>query len=661
MRRRYPWWRQWLIAAALVTVSAPQLRADGPPPRELLLFEEATVNAAAKRPQAARSAPSVVTVITADEIRRFGYRTLAEALRSVRGLYTSYDRNYSYLGVRGFLRPTDYNDRILLLVNGHTYNDDIFQQALIGNDFGIDLEAIERIEVIRGPGSALYGGNALFAVINVVTVTGKDRPGLRALAETGSFGRKRGQMSFGHGFQNGADVYISGSVLDLDGHSSLFYPEYNDPPNSDGIARDVDGEQALNLFASGHYGSWTLQGGANHRDKQVPTGAYETAFNDPGTRTIDARAFAELQYEKNVAPDVDVDARAYFDNYEYDGTYIYDDDGGRLTNKDLASSRWYGTEVRGRWGFRDLNLLTVGSEYSYHPDATQENFDRGGEEGFHDERSFGIWGIYVQDELSLPYGVTLVGGARYDNYYRGIDEVNPRAAVIWEPNNDTTIKLLYGRAFRTPNLYELYYESAGSGASQANPDLRPEKISTFELAVEQWLAQRMRAIAAVYHYEISDLVDQAAHMPDALQYANLGSARASGAEVGLDFELTRALRLRGTYSLQEARAAGGQHLSNSPRHNGRFGAQFPLFFGWEGATEIIVVGPRHTLAGRKLETIVLGNLNLFYSTPIPKLGFSAGFYNIFNQDFSDPAGTEHVQDALPQDGFSFPVQVRYGF
>src|SRR2546427_6168404 len=145
--------------------------ADEPPQHELLLFDEPVV-AASKHPQSEQEAPASVTVVTREEIRRFGYRTLAEALRSVRGFYTSDDRNYSYVGVNGFLRPGDYNDRILLLVNGHTYNDDIFQQAFVDATFGVPMEAIERIEVVRGPGSALYGGNAMFAVINVVTSSG---------------------------------------------------------------------------------------------------------------------------------------------------------------------------------------------------------------------------------------------------------------------------------------------------------------------------------------------------------------------------------------------------------------------------------------------------------------------------------------------------------
>ena len=127
----------WCDAAAASASDAAYATAP-----ELLLFDEAIVTAASKHPQLASEAPSSVTIITQDDIRRFGYRTLAEALQSVPGFYGSYDRNYDYVGVRGFLRPGDYNDRILLLVYGHTYNDDVYQAAHVGNDFGIDLEAV---------------------------------------------------------------------------------------------------------------------------------------------------------------------------------------------------------------------------------------------------------------------------------------------------------------------------------------------------------------------------------------------------------------------------------------------------------------------------------------------------------------------------------------
>jgi outer membrane receptor protein involved in Fe transport len=131
-----------LLVLALAAGPATARGQDVPAP-EMLLFEEPTVSAASKHPQTISNAPSSVSVVTREELKRQGYRTLAEALRSLRGFYGSYDRNYDYIGVRGFLRPGDYNDRILLLVNGHAYNDDIYQTAPLGYDFGIDLEAID--------------------------------------------------------------------------------------------------------------------------------------------------------------------------------------------------------------------------------------------------------------------------------------------------------------------------------------------------------------------------------------------------------------------------------------------------------------------------------------------------------------------------------------
>ena len=119
--------------------------------------------------QPSADAPSSVTVITAAEIQEQGYRTLAAILESVRSFYVTYDRNYSSLGVRGFERPGDFNTRVLLLVDGHRMNDNVYDEAMIGTEFPIDIDMIQRVEIVRGPASSLYGSNALLAVINIVT------------------------------------------------------------------------------------------------------------------------------------------------------------------------------------------------------------------------------------------------------------------------------------------------------------------------------------------------------------------------------------------------------------------------------------------------------------------------------------------------------------
>src|SRR4030042_6440423 len=134
---------------------------------ELMEIEVATVYGASKYEQKVTEAPSSVTVITADEIKKYGYRTLADILRSVRGFYVTNDRNYSYVGCRGFARPGDYNSRVLVLVDGHRINDNVYDSVLVGLEFILDVDLIDRVEIIRGTSSSLYGTAAFFAVINI--------------------------------------------------------------------------------------------------------------------------------------------------------------------------------------------------------------------------------------------------------------------------------------------------------------------------------------------------------------------------------------------------------------------------------------------------------------------------------------------------------------
>ena len=155
------------LHVAAAAAQTPPSEVTTPSLEELLNVE--IISTASKFSQEVTHAPASITIITADEIRYYGHRTLADVLRTVRGLYTSYDRNYSYIGVRGFSQPGDYNTRVLLLVDGHRLNDAVYDQAPIGTDFPIDVSLIERVEIIRGPGSSLYGTSAFFGVINVIT------------------------------------------------------------------------------------------------------------------------------------------------------------------------------------------------------------------------------------------------------------------------------------------------------------------------------------------------------------------------------------------------------------------------------------------------------------------------------------------------------------
>ena len=176
---------------------------------ELANIEVPVVEAASKYKQKTTEAPASVTIITSDEIKKQGYRTLADLLRNVPGLYVSYDRLYASLGVRGF--NLGVNDRVLLLINGHRINNSLSDGAFIGTEFILDVDLIDRVEVIRGPGSSLYGANAFFGVINVITRKGRDMAGhgAEASGDAASYDTYKGRVTYGKKFENGLEMLFS--------------------------------------------------------------------------------------------------------------------------------------------------------------------------------------------------------------------------------------------------------------------------------------------------------------------------------------------------------------------------------------------------------------------------------------------------------------------
>ncbi len=206
------------------------------------------LSAASLYDQTSAEAPSSVTILSATELRRLGYRSLNEVLAGVRGFTVASDRNYDYVGVRGFGRPTDYNSRVLLTLNGHPVNEDVYGTAPIGTDLGLDMEALERIEIVRGPGSSVYGTNAMFAVVNLVTRAGRSLEAAEVHQEVGNLGERRTWGMAGSGFGRRSSFFVSGDISSTNGEN-LYFPEFDDPATNNGVANGLDGERHRNIFA----------------------------------------------------------------------------------------------------------------------------------------------------------------------------------------------------------------------------------------------------------------------------------------------------------------------------------------------------------------------------------------------------------------------------
>ncbi|WP_413935339.1 TonB-dependent receptor plug domain-containing protein [Nitrospira sp. BLG_1] len=631
---------------------------------ERTLFDEIpSVYGAAKYDQKVHEAPAAVTIITAEQVRKYGYRNFAQILDSVPGLFTNTDRNYGYLGIRGFNRPGDYTSRVLLLIDNHRINDAVFDQGGTGTETPIDIDLIDRVEIIKGPGSSLYGTNALFGVVNVITKRGRDLKGTEVSGEASSFNTYRGRLSYGNKFSNGLEVLLSGSYSDSEGHRELFYPAFSSINN--GIAKYADRDNLYYYTGKLSYGDFTLAGGHQWRKKNVPTAAFGTLFNDNRQLTVDERTYLDLVYQHEFSNHLNVKARLYFDRYYYYSDLPYDSgisNPPSILNKDVTEADWWGAELTATKRFFDQHKLTVGTEYRDQFRLNQSNRDINPPATYlDDKRRSSFVAAYLQDEWTIMDHLTLVAGVRHDHYSTFGGTTNPRVGLIstW---NKTTVKLLYGQAFRAPNPYEQFYVTGST--FKVNANIQPEKIKTYELVVEQYLGHHFRALGSLYQYNISGLISQTTDPVDGkLFYDNVDDITARGAEFTVEGKWPSGLEGRISYAIQTTRNDQmDQILTNSPQHLAKTNLIVPivgdkLFAGFEGR----YTSSRLTLAGNNASPFYILNLSLFSQKLIRGWELSAHINNLANQKYGYPGSGEHRQDIIDQDGRTFWVKLKYRF
>jgi len=635
---------RFLILLGLVCLlgEGVALAVEFPLAEEIALFqaeqEGQVVIAAVRYRQRVGEAPSSVTIITAREIAQYGWRTLPEVFRSVRGFYVSEDRNYSYLGVRGFSRPGDFNIRILGLLNGHTLNDDIYQGFLLGRESGIDLDLVERIEIVRGPGSALYGTSAFFAVVNIITKEGKDLSGVRASAEVGSFNTHKGLLTYGERYSNGLDLLVHSSYTASSGQT-LFFPEYDDgdPAHNSGFAEDSDGESVYSVFGRLNYKDLRFQGIYSDRAKEVPTASYSTVFNDGREKTYDGRYFVELKYTPQITEQLGLLMRVYDDWYRYKATYPIDYPPLTL-NKDYTPGRWYGGELQADWKVIEQGRLIAGAEAQNHAVRLNNYRDR-----------FQVYSLYLQGEMRFVHHLTLTAGARYDSYsdYIAQDEqhTTPRAALVYEPLEGSIFKLLYGQAFRVPNSY-----------------LKSETIHTYEGVYEQAMGSHLKGSVSGYVYDIKNLINLTT-IGGGFGLMNLNRVRGTGVETELRSKWASVSEgyLNYTYQVTKDRATR-EELSNSPNHLAKAGVVF--FLAGESASlgmEGQYVGNRRTVQpGERVGAYIVANVNLTVRNLYKNLEIQSSLYNLFDARFEDPASEEHDPILrIPQNRRNFNLKATF--
>lgn len=676
---RAPFYRPpiWLLGGwcLLGVASAHAAASEDEADLAMAYGDKAVVSIATGAAQPLRRAPSVATVITAEDIQAIGAVDLDDVLETVPGLHVSrstlaYSPVYVIRGVH-----SDFNPQVLMLLNGVPIT-----ALLAGNRGliwgGMPVENISRIEVIRGPGSALYGADAFSGVINVVTKSAQELAGTRLGGRLGSF--QTGDVWFLHGSKWGAvnvATYLrkgttegSKRVVEADaqtGFDGLFGSRASKAPGSLSLGREaLDGSVDFSLD------HWRLRLGYTERT-DVGSGPGAAMALDPTGRSDSRRLSSDLSYQKNQwAQDWDVQAQLNYMNYRERSNLVLFPAGAfggsfpqgmvgtpekweQHTRLSMAATYtgWAKHRMRIGAGYAYEDMYRIRETKNYELGAGLPS-NLGGVQDVSSTAPFifpqtrKVSHVYAQDEWNFATDWTLTAGLRTDKYSDFGSTTNPRLALVWDVDYNLTAKLICGTAFRAPAFAELY--NINNPVAVGNPQLQPETIRTTEAALIWQASPTLHMGGSVFEYRMKDIIRSTGN-----SFVNSGQQVGRGLELDLVWDVSRALRLSGNYAHQRSiDQTTQQDAGNAPRNQLYARADWRLTSRWLVNTQVNWVADRKRLPGDTRPAVKdYTTVDLSLSTYRTKAGWDVSFSvkNLFNADAREPSPAGVPFTSLPND------------
>jgi iron complex outermembrane receptor protein len=459
-----------------------------------------SVEVVTRRSERASEAPAAVFVVTADDLRRHGYRTLDEVLGSVPGLFT-YPGTFGYrqVGVRGMGILEDFTTRLLVLVDGHPLNS--AAGGNLGRGFPVPLAAIQRVEVIKGPVGSVYGPSAFFGAVNVVTTGAAPGGEVWAGGEASQGAVRAGEVSATwRGAVSEVEALVAVDAYKTRGRDWIF-PELASAAPPSGRLTGMDFGDAVNAYARA---SWR-QFAAAAACGRTYTGLLATPVVDGRNALDEIACFAELTWKGALGEALALEARASYDDMEPRvGRLTPEPPAGIGLFQDQGHDRWITAELRADWRpLRSVRLdtgATAQLHWLYHHSfaSAVPSLDV-----ILDEE-YGALNAWLLGELSLGVGVTLHGGLTFSTHSVFGERLTPKAAVVWQPTQKDTVKAIWSMGFRPPTFVEALYTDGI--AFLANPALDPETVSSAELVYEHRFGGVASVSGSVFWNRYQDLV-----------------------------------------------------------------------------------------------------------------------------------------------------------
>ena len=634
-------------------------------------------------------AAAITSVISAEDIAAMGATDLDQVLETVPGLHVNHsDQTFSPKYVfRGI--TSSFNPQALLLINGVPVTTMMFGNR--GTVWGgMPIKAIERIEVIRGPGSALYGADAYAGVINIITKTARDLHGSVVGARAGSFDTRGGWVEASKQL-DGVGVSFVLEYQETDGWREII--DHDDQTNFDqtfgtsaslapgSVNTSVDQWDAR-LDIGGN--SWQLRAGFQDRSN-LGTGPGVSQALDPRGRYSSQRFNTDYSYrwQNVITSGLDAEARISYFNITQEpenDIFLYPPNAfdGAFPNGFIGSPGYKENQMRFDLssiysGFDDHRVLSgIGVFWADLYEVTEsKNFNpdfspKGGIEDVSNDPSQ-VWMreedrknyyIFVQDEWQFAQNWQLVSGVRYDHYSDFGNTVNPRTALIWATTDTVTTKFLYGRAFRAPSLNELY--ATNNPVAVGNPDLDAETIDTFEIALSHQVTSQFLYGVNLFYYEIDDLIiAEPISGPIATKYRNSGKRRGHGGELETTYQALESLKIVANYAYQYSTDhRTDEAVGEAPNHQAYGRVEWRAFSAWHLNTQVNWVGEqkRATLDTRNpVDDYTTVDVTLRTDGLWHGLDMTLSVRNLFNEDVRDPSPYANPVPSVPND---FPMAGR---
>ena len=627
--------------------------------------EEEVVVGASKREQSLGNVASAVTVVTADRIRRFGYRTVGEAVSGVAGVYLEDNRINASLGIRGLQIPGDFNTRILVLVDGATVNEAWGASSGLGFEGLVSLDEIARIEVIRGPVSSVYGANAFFGIINIVTRGAAEQSRAWGRISVNKIVGVVGTAGFAAG---GVDKQLRGAFLGMN--------RFGESLAVQDIGGDLEGDGGNALIASvvGSWGGTFAQVRAYRTRRDSPFAPYD---GDPAADTpykqLNSQMLVEGGHTREIGKRVVVAGRAYFSRYRFfdDIKEIATPDPPN-TFFDYGDATTIGAEVRARFeAIEDGKLgVTTGAEASYNKTKSRSFYEgdeangAGGLDGV--PLDFNLEGIYTELDTQPTKWFGATGGLRFDRNSKVDRRLSPRAALFFAKPEKYGVKLLYAEGFRNPSAFEgAFFDNT---TFKANPEIGAERIRSFEAVAWAKPVSGLSTRLSGFYWDARDVIVQVTDPADGLlQFQNIGRFVTQGVEAELTYRNSAGWYgfggacLARVGSSEEAGAdlAYG-NVADSPPITATGGVSTPRLFDLAHvSTELTLIGRRPTRpASDGTEspdsTTWLGWAATIYAPNIRGFDVTIGVRNLIGKRDQLPAPGDYDRSVPPDDVLVIP-------